>query len=269
VGLLFPLLALPEIRLLCMHQEAGCPPSRASFALQGEIAPAPSNSDNAARCAWADRIFESAIGVPSEGGVSTDVAGIMVEGMVEERQPRLHLSPFFCLPLACPGINDVWWWDDDECVCLLLPCALGNACECHVCGYVCANGSYSFMHTYGTDCLPCCAFRLGSYDYTTGAQSPLPDVGYTTASMRRWGGMWRQYGEREARVPRDVLCFPFCCCSHPCIAQPTDREHSESSNLRVRLTPRSEDICCYPCCCFSHPFHSPPPLEPRACLIPR
>jgi hypothetical protein len=224
-----------------------------------------SDSDNAARCAWADKIFESAaIGAPSDGVLVEDF-GMLVgtEGMLVEERQHLHLSPFFCLPLACPGINDAWSWDDDECVCLILPCALGNVCECHVCGYVCANGSYNFMHTCLSDCLPFCAFRLGS------RQSPLRDIGYTTASMRRWGGMWRQYGERRARVPRDVLCFPFCCCSHPCIDQPSDREHSESSNLRVRLTPKSEDICCYPCCCFSHPFHRPPPLEPRACLIPR
>ncbi len=54
----------------------------------GEIAPLSSNRDNAARCKSADRIVESAIGVPSEGDklVSTDVVvsttdGIMVEGM--------------------------------------------------------------------------------------------------------------------------------------------------------------------------------------------
>jgi hypothetical protein len=54
----------------------------------GEIAPPSSNRDNAARCELTDRIVESAICFPSEGGklVSTDVVvsttdGIMVEGM--------------------------------------------------------------------------------------------------------------------------------------------------------------------------------------------
>ena len=85
----------------------------------GDIAPPPSNRDNAARCELADKTVEFAIGVPSEGGklVSTDMVvstteGIMVERMVEERQ-HFQFSPFFCPPLACPGINDTCCWDDD------------------------------------------------------------------------------------------------------------------------------------------------------------
>ena len=48
----------------------------------GEIAPPSSNRDNAARCELTDRIVESAIGFPSEGGklVSTDVVVSTTDG---------------------------------------------------------------------------------------------------------------------------------------------------------------------------------------------
>ncbi len=52
----------------------------------GEIAPPSSNRDNAARCELTDRIVESAIGVPSEGGklVSTDVVVSTTDGKMVE-----------------------------------------------------------------------------------------------------------------------------------------------------------------------------------------
>ena len=219
------------------------------------------------------------------GSALTESLAPSTEPHVETRVARGPvICPVICCPLACPGESCCCFTceEDPLWACVLCPCTVGTTVECYVCGIASDEASMSTFCDFAPyfACMPCCAWRCARNE------SPLPDVGYSERSIEHWASIFRTFGEPEPQVPKDIFCWPCCCCSHPCIRAPRPdqrpggacynaipvRGHPES-RLRDIAPPRKppfwEEYGLG--CCISDPnAPSPPPGDQqRASGIPR